>query len=135
MASSTSAVQRVRSFLDAVTRGDLAAIAAHWCDDFVLEMPYATPPLRLEGKEAVRSYLGQALGLFSLHMTMTDVYECPAQGVVIAEYESEGQVTSTGKPYANRYVGIFHLEGEKIRHQREYYNPVPAAEALSEAQD
>lgn len=128
----TSAVKRVRSFLDAVSDGDLDAMAAHWTDDFVLEMPYAAPSVRLEGKEAVRSYLDQALGLFSLRMTLTDVYECPAQGVVVAEYESEGRVASTGKPYANRYVGIFHFEGEHIRHQREYYNPVPAAEALSE---
>jgi ketosteroid isomerase-like protein len=38
---------------------------------------------------------------------------------------------TTGKPYSNRYIGVFMLRGEKVCRQREFYNPLPAIQALS----
>jgi ketosteroid isomerase-like protein len=51
--------------------------------------------------------------------------------VLIAEYTSEGHVTTTNKPYANSYIAIVRFRDELICAQREYYNPVPASRALA----
>ncbi len=121
----------VKGLLAAVSAGDVDAMAEFWTDDFVLDLPYADPPSVLEGKETVRAYLREALAMFSLRLTVTEVYECPDRDVVVAEYTSEGAVTTTGKQYANRYIGVFTLRGDRVARQREYYNPLPAARALA----
>lgn len=105
-------------------------MAEHWTEDFVLELPYADPPLEIEGKEAVRAYLRQALGTFSIEISVTETLVCPERDAVVAEYVSEGHVTSTQEPYANRYIGVFLFRGDRICRQREFYNPLPAARAL-----
>ena len=51
--------------------------------------------------------------------------------MLLAEYTSTGHVTTTGKPYENRYVGVVRFRDGLICEQREYYNPLPAIRALS----
>jgi len=125
-----SRVDEVLGLLAAVGRGDVDGMAEHWTEDFVLELPYADPPLEIEGKEAVRAYLRQALGTFSIEISVTETLVCPERDAVVAEYVSEGHVTTTQKPYANRYIGVFLFRGDRICRQREFYNPLPAARAL-----
>jgi ketosteroid isomerase-like protein len=120
---------RVVDFLSAVGDGDVDRLAEYWTDDFVLEFPYADPPRALEGKTAVCAYLREALAVFRIRIRVTDVYECPDRDVVIAEYVSDGEVATTGRPYRNRYIGVFMLRGERVCWQREFYNPIPALEA------
>ncbi len=129
LCADVSGVDRVLAFLASV--GNVDAMSEHWTDDVVLELPYADPPIVLSGRRAVQDYLREALTVFTLTLRVTDVYDCPARGVVVAEYTSEGRVTTTGKPYANQYIGVFELRGDLIGRQREFYNPVPAMHALS----
>jgi ketosteroid isomerase-like protein len=121
---------RVVDFLTAVGDGDVDRLAEYWTDDFVLEFPYADPPRALEGKSAVCAHLREALDTFRIRLRVTDVYQCPDREVIIAEYVSDGEVATTGRPYQNRYIGVFMFRGEKITWQREFYNPIPALEAL-----
>jgi len=124
-------VDRVVEFLSSIGEVDVDRLAGYWTDDFVLELPYADPPRMLEGKPAVCAYLREALDLFQLRLRVTDVYVCADRDVVIAEYVSDGYVTTTGKPYENRYIGVFMFRGENVSWQREFYNPLPARRALS----
>ena len=124
-------VDRVVEFLSSIGEVDVDRLAGYWTDDFVLELPYADPPRMLEGKPAVCAYLREALDLFQLRLRVTDVYVCADRDVVIAEYVSDGYVTTTGKPYENRYIGVFMFRGENVSCQREFYNPLPARRALS----
>ena len=124
-------VDRVVEFLTSIGEVDVDRLADYWTEDFVLELPYADPPRMLEGKPAVCAYLREALALFQLRLRVTDVYLCPDRDVVIAEYVSDGYVTTTGKPYENRYIGVFMFRGENVSWQREFYNPLPARRALS----
>ena len=98
--------------LSTVGEGVVDALAEHWTDDFVLENPCADPSMVLEGKNAVRAYLREALTIFSLRLRITDVYECHDRDVLIAEYVSEGHVTTTGTPYENRYIEV-HASGRE----------------------
>ena len=118
-----------RSF-EAVGRGDVAGQLSSCTDDMVLELPYADPPVRLEGKEAIRAHVGPALETFRFRLKLTAVYDCADPDLLVAEYTSEGQVTTTGRDYRNSYIGIVRFRDGLICFQREYYNPVVAARAL-----
>ena len=50
---------------------------------------------------------------------------------LVAEYASDGTVTTTGKFYANTYIGVYRFRDGKLCGVREYYNPVPATAALT----
>ena len=117
--------------LAALSNGDLEGHLAGCCNDFLLELPYADPPVAVSGKEAVRAYLTPALATFSMRLDVTRFLSCDDPDFLIAEYTSEGHVTTTHKPYANSYIAIVRFRGDLICAQREYYNPVPAARALA----
>ena len=117
--------------LAALSRGDLEGHLVGCTDDFVLELPYADPPVTVTGKEAVRAYLTPALATFSMHLDITRIIHGHDPDVLMAEYTSEGHVTTTNKPYANDYIAIVRFRDELICAQREYYNPVPASRALA----
>ena len=116
----------------ALSKGDLEGHLAGCTDDFVLELPYADPPIVLDGKQTVRAYLTPALATFVMHLNVTGMYNCADPDLLVAEYTSEGHVTVTNKPYANSYIAVVRFRGDLICSQREYYNPVPAARALAQ---
>src|SRR5579864_4786870 len=64
-----------RSFA-AVGRADVSGQLESFTDDVVLELPYADPPVRLQGKEAIRAHVGPALETFQFQLHITDVYDC-----------------------------------------------------------
>jgi ketosteroid isomerase-like protein len=117
--------------LAALSRGDLEGHLDGCTDDFTLELPYADPPVTVSGKDAVRAYLTPALATFSMHLDITGLITGLDPDVLIAEYTSQGHVTTTDKPYANAYVAVIRFRGDLICAQREYYNPVPALRALA----
>jgi uncharacterized protein len=118
-----------RSFA-AVGRADVSVQLDHFTDDGILELPYADPPVRLQGKAAIRAHVGPALEIFCFQLHVTDVYDCVDPDTLVLEYRSEGHVTTTGKEYRNAYIGVVRFRDGLICHQREYYNPVPAGRAL-----
>jgi ketosteroid isomerase-like protein len=100
-------------------------------DDAVLELPYADPPLRLEGRDAIRDHVGPALNIFKFRLHIEAVYDCLDPDTLVLEYTSDGHVTTTGKPYRNSYVALVRFRGGAICFQREYYNPLLAIRALT----
>jgi ketosteroid isomerase-like protein len=117
--------------LAALSKGDLEGHLDGCTDDFVLELPYADPPRTITGKGAVRTYLTPALVTFSMHLAVTRLVSGLDPTLLIAEYTSEGHVTTTNRPYSNTYIAIVQFRGDLICRQREYYNPVPALRALA----
>jgi uncharacterized protein len=118
-----------RSFA-AVGGGDVAGQLETCTDDIVLELPFADPPVRLEGKDAIRAHVGPALEIFRFELKITAVHDCVDPDTLVLEYTSVGEVTTTGKKYANSYVSVVHFRDGLICLQREYYNPLVAARAL-----
>lgn len=125
-AHNTAAVRRA---LAAV--GDVDAQMAEYTDDAVFEFPYAAPPARIEGKSTITAYLTAALRTFEIRLTLTQLHETTDPHTVIAEFTSDGKVTTTDKPYTNTYITVFTLKDGKIAHQKEFYNPNAATEALT----
>lgn len=111
--------------------GDVSAQLAEYTDDATLEFPYAAPPVRVQGKARIAEYLAAALAIFEMRLTVTRIHETTDPDVLIAEFTSDGRVTTTGKPYANTYISVVTFRDGLICHQREFYNPAAAADALS----
>ncbi len=133
--SQQSNLEILQSVFDAM--GDADAVVAHYTDDYVMELPYASVdgPDRTEGKEVVRERLVQAFKVFSLTLHITEVYPCVDPDLVIAEYTSEGEVIPTGRRYSNRYIGLWRFRDGKVCFTREYLNPEAAKAALAASED
>jgi len=113
-----------------VSNGDAAEQLRQYTDDAVLELPYTTPPTRVEGKSAALTYLTNAFSVFRLRLTITEVHRCLDPNELIVEFVSDGLVSTTGKSYANQYINVFRFRDGKICFQREFFNPNAAAAAL-----
>ncbi len=121
----------IEASMAAVSKGDVDGQLSLCTDDFVLDLPYADPPKTVAGKETVRAYLKAALGIFELELAITDIHDCTDPDRLVLEYTSVGSVTTTGKPYANRYIAVATFRDGLVCTQREYYNPLPAARSLA----
>jgi ketosteroid isomerase-like protein len=121
----------VEKAFEALGTGDVGRQLEHFTDDAVLELPYADPPVRLRGRDAIRAHVAPALDIFKFRLRITDVHDCSDPDLFVLEYTSDGHVTTTGKSYNNSYVGIIRFRDGLICFHREYYNPLPAARALA----
>ena len=98
--------------------------------DWVLELPFGDPPVRLEGAREIGRYLAPRLGTFRFTLRLTAVHECLDPDLLVVEYESDGVATPTGRPYRNTYVALWRFRDGKVCGVKEFPNPMVAAEAL-----
>jgi len=113
----------------AIGTGD-PTLADAYTDDYVLELPFADPPQRLEGRAEVMAYVTPRLGTFVFRLRLERVHECIDPDLLVAEYTSDGHAAPTGKPYRNTYIGLWRFRDGRICGVTEYLNPMVAAEAL-----
>jgi uncharacterized protein len=113
----------VRAAFDGIAAGDAARQLEQYTDDVVLELPYASPPKRIEGKPAALEYLGGALGAFELHLTIEEVHPGLDPDELIIEFTGAGTYRPTGADYTNRYIAVYGFRDGRICRQREFYNP------------
>ena len=126
----TKNLEAVRRAFRGVSNADADAMLANYTDDLVMELPYADPPSVMVGLEHIRPYLAGAFQVFKFRLDITDVHECADPDQLVVEYVSEGTVTTTGKPYANTYIGVYWFRDGAICKVREFYNPVPSMQSL-----
>jgi uncharacterized protein len=106
---------------------DMTGFAGLWAVDGVLEFPFAPPgyPSRLEGRAAIEDYLRD-------YPKMLDIQAFPKQvvhrstdpDVVIVEFDAEGVVVATGKPYRFSYIAVITTRDGEIVSYRDYWNPL-----------
>ncbi|MDR7277101.1 nuclear transport factor 2 family protein [Catenuloplanes atrovinosus] len=120
-----------RRATDALLAHDMAAFTALYADDAVMEFPFAPPgrPQRLDGRAAVEAYLDgytDWLDIQRIHDVV--VHETADPRVIVAELAASGRVVATGAPYTARYVAVLTIVDGRIRHYRDYWNPMLMAE-------
>jgi ketosteroid isomerase-like protein len=119
---------------DLLLKGDMAAFAALWAEDGVLEFPFAQPgsPQRLDGRAAVQEYLRGYPDLLDVQeMPELVVHRTVDPEVVVVEFTVNGVVVPTAKPYVMRYIAVITVRGGEIRHYRDYWSPAAAADVMS----
>jgi len=123
----------LETVIGAIGTPDVALVASLYTDDYVLELPFFDPePLRCEGLIEVATALAPLLQTFKFTLSLTAVHECVDPDVLIAEYVSQGHVTTTGKPYANTYIGVWRFRDGKVCGVKEFFNPLVSQRALAD---
>jgi ketosteroid isomerase-like protein len=56
------------------------------------------------------------------------VHQSTDPDVLIAEFDAEGVVVATGKPYRASYIAVITTRDGEIVHYRDYWNPLLAQE-------
>ena len=121
----------VRHAFEGLAAGNADQLLTVWTDDLVLELPYADPPRRIEGKDAARAYLSQAFEIFHFSLQITAVHECVDPDQLVIEYTSKGHITTTGRPYANTYIAVYRFRDGRIWQVKEFHNPLLVERARS----
>jgi len=103
-------------------------------DDIDFELPYGPgqKALAVRGSDrwiALNDATWPAFTRFSL--AITNVYELADPDMLVVEYQSDGEVRATKKPYRNRYIGVFRFRGGRICAWREFHNPEITAIAMT----
>ena len=103
-------------------------------DDIEWELPYAPAighPLRLSGRAKVEAHVGWFRdAVRDFHFRDVRIIEGANPEIAVAEMRAEGIIKATGRTYGQEYVVFLLAAGNRIRHLREYFDPVRAAQAL-----
>jgi uncharacterized protein len=103
---------------------------ALYVDDAVVEYPFALPaPRTLQGRVAIRKYFAAAAALpLRLQTHNMTVHETADPEVVVAEWDYDGLVTTTGRTFQVSNIQVSTIRGGKIVASRDYHNHVVLAE-------
>lgn len=103
-------------------------------DDAVFDVAYAPAgtAFTVRGATAIQATFetGVATMFSRLDFEVLATYLGQDPGVIVVEYASSGVAAPTGRPYRNRYAGIFTIRAGKVALWREYHNPERMIEAF-----
>ena len=105
-----------------------------WAEDAVCEFPFARDAGRrvYTGKDAVVAYTRAIMGRIRVdHVERLRVMPLEDPEGVVIEAGIEAVILPEGKRYNQTYVAVCETRDGKIRHYREYFNPLVSEEALN----
>jgi ketosteroid isomerase-like protein len=124
----------LEAFFVTLSARDYAGVGELMTDDVEFDLAYGPDvlPMPTRGRDAVVELLGAVIGAIfdPLRIEVTDTYPGREPGLVIAEYRSDGVAVATGKPYRNRYIGVFRFRDGRLGFWKEFHNPDEVAEAM-----
>jgi len=123
----------IEAVFERISTGRHGEVGPFLTDEIYFELPYGpgAKAIEVRGREAFLALNAQTWPAFeSFRLEITQVHAMLDPDRLILEYRSEGSIIATGKPYVNRYVGIFGFEGGLICEWHEFHNPDVPAEAF-----
>lgn len=113
---------------------DFDRFAGHVHPDAEFDWPYlplAEFPDRLVGRDAfiAMSRAGMA-DCDGYHHQVDRFYDMADPDMMLVEYHSGTVLRSSGRHYANKYLGILRFAQDRVIFWREYVNPLPIIEAF-----
>jgi uncharacterized protein len=117
--------------MQGISDGRWDELDGFYADAAVIEYPFALPaPMRLAGREAIRRYFAAAARLpLRLHARDMVVHETADPEVVVAEWDYDGLVTTTGRSFRVSNVQVSTVRAGKIVASRDYHNHLVLADA------
>ena len=105
--------QAVRSFFEAVNRGDMDAVSAGLAEDCVMVFPGERFGGRFEGRRRVSVFFKSNRRLFrdGLRFELSWVGDCG--DTAVAQWTNAG-VTKSGEDYSNRGVTLFRFDDQGL---------------------
>lgn len=126
------ALARTRSYLELLQQQRWDEWIDLWAQDAVLEFPYAPKgrPRIYRGRRDILEYMsGTTRSIVVDSVADLRVFPMLDPQTVVVELGINGHLIGNGAPYDQRYVTFFEFEDGKIRHYREYWNPLISIEA------
>jgi ketosteroid isomerase-like protein len=103
-----------------------------WTEDAILEFPYAPKnrPSVYRGKKDILTYMSSTTRSIVVD-SVADLIISPMfePTKIVIELTINGHLISNGAQYNQRYVTFFEFEYGKIKHYREYWNPLVTIDA------
>jgi uncharacterized protein len=121
---SLSPRQSVEALMHGISQGEWNRLHLCFSDDAVVEYPFALPaPTRLDGQHAIRKYFA-AVATYPLKLQMRHmvVHETLDPEVVVAEWDYDGLVTTTGRAFRVSNITVTTVRNGKIVASRDYHN-------------
>jgi ketosteroid isomerase-like protein len=103
-----------------------------WADDAILEFPFAPDnrPSVYRGKQDILTYMSSTTKSIVVDSVAgLKISPMLDPDNLVIELAINGHLISNGAIYNQRYVTFFEFESGKIKHYREYWNPVVSIEA------
>ena len=123
-------LRTVEKAFELISTGRSDEVGGLVTEDLYFELPYGPgrKAVEVRGRDAFLETNAQTWPNFKrFALEITDVHRLLDPDKLILEYRSDGEIISTGKPYLNRYVGIFGFRDGEICEWHEFHNPdVPA---------
>ena len=120
--------------MQGIADGKWAELDRLYADTATVEYPFAEPtPMRLDGIEAIRRYFAAAARL-PLQLKPRDMVIHETGGlseVVIAEWDYDGLVTTTGRTFQVSNIQVTRVRDGRIVASRDYHNHAAMAEAMA----
>ena len=114
----------VREFIAAWERRDTDHIVDAFTDDGIY---HSTPLTPIVGKEAIRAFVASFEGVPPGRLEIRN----QVAGDTVVMNERVDQLTMNGRPVTLPIMGVFEIEGGRIKAWREYFDLAPVREAYS----
>ena len=126
----------LESLLRGISDGRWNDLADLYTEDAVVEQPFApTPPRRLEGREAIRAHFATAAqGPLRLEAGNVVVHDTGDPEVVVAEFDYDGRVATTGRAFRVANVQVLRVRDGRIVSSRDYHDHLALAAAVGRLQ-
>src|ERR1700677_4793352 len=105
-------------------------------DDVVTEFVITVPgyPRRVEGRDNLAElYRGYGDTIVLDVAGDLAVHHDRQTSVVVLEYTVHGRIVATGNPYENHFVSVITIRDRKIKHWRDYLDPLAVYDAIGAA--
>lgn len=132
MSKSLSPREVVVALMQGISAGNWSELHAWFSDNAVVEYPFALPaPFRLEGQDAIQKYFAAVAAYpLSLQMRNMVVHETQDPEVVVAEWDYDGSVTSSGRMFRVSNITVTTVRDGRIVSSRDYHNHAALAGVL-----
>ena len=115
-----------RELMRIVSEARYAEVEQYLHEEIVVDIPFPAfhqGPIHRGSKQIAAGFAFIPRVFSSFKLTITDIYDCPQQNVVVFEQTSAGVFAANGASYRNRYIMIFAFRDGKVVLWREFFNP------------
>jgi uncharacterized protein len=121
---SSSPQQVLEALMRGIAEQEWQGLNELYAEDAVVEYPFALPtPRRSQGREAMREHFAAfSAAPLKLEIRNWVVHLTTDPEVIIAEWDYEGTVTTTGDSFRVSNIQVSRVRGGKIVESRDYHN-------------
>ncbi|MBN0048371.1 nuclear transport factor 2 family protein [Streptomyces actuosus] len=127
MSAPTSPADLYRHSLRLLLDKNIPAWVALWAEDGLMEFPFAPDgwPRRLEGKEAVATYMRHYPDHIDLHdFPDLRIHQTTDPATIVVEMRGVGRLVESDAPFDMTYIAVVTVRDGHVSSYRDYWNPL-----------